>query len=131
MKIAKFEDIKDWQESRSLTNLIYRYTRKSNFSKDFGLCDQIRRASISVMSNIAEGFESQSNSEFIKFLFYAKRSSGEVRCQLYIAKDQRYISEEEFKVAYEQIIYVSKLTSKFITYLKNIKTPQLYKLLTL
>ena len=122
MKIAKFEDIKAWQESRSLTNLIYRYTRKSNFSKDFGLCDQIRRASISVMSNIAECFESQSNSEFIKFLFYAKRSSGGVRCQLYIAKDQGHIFEEKFKIAYEQTIYISKLISKFITYLKNIKT---------
>ncbi|PIP17553.1 MAG: four helix bundle protein [Parcubacteria group bacterium CG23_combo_of_CG06-09_8_20_14_all_35_9] len=105
-----------------MTQYSYSYTRKNKFSKDFSLCDQIRRASVSVMSNIAEGFESQSNSEFIKFLFYAKRSSGEVRCQLYIAKDQGHIFEEKFKIAYEQTIYISKLISKFITYLKNIKT---------
>jgi four helix bundle protein len=92
----KFEDIEAWQKARELTRVIYRISQDGPFSKDFGLRDQIRRASISVMSNIAEGFERNGTGEFIQFLAIAKGSVGEVRAQLYIAVDQAYLNRETF-----------------------------------
>ncbi len=97
MKIEKFEDIKAWKEARILTKLIYTLTRKDLFKKDYGLKDQIQRASVSIMNNIAEGFERQSNSEFIRFLYYSKGSAGEVRSLIYIALDNEYITKIEFE----------------------------------
>jgi four helix bundle protein len=92
MNIKKFEDLEIWQLSRQLTGQVYNVTKDSSFSKDIGLVNQIRRASVSIMPNIAEGFERGSNKEFIQFLYIAKGSSGELRSQLYIALDQDYIS---------------------------------------
>ncbi len=97
--IKHFEEIEAWQTARELTNLVYALTNQEQFARDFGLKDQIRRAAVSVMSNIAEGFESQTQSQFIRYLGIAKASAGEVRSQLYVARDQSYISEAQFKQA--------------------------------
>ena len=120
-RIERFEDIDCWKEARELVKLVYSLTKKEPFSRDWGLRDQIQRAAISIMSNIAEGFESQGNREFVQFLFYAKRSSGEVRAQLYAALDLGYINEVEFREASELAIKVSKMLSNFITYLSSVK----------
>ena len=87
MAINSFEDLHVWQRARELVNLIYKITRHKTFSEDKGLVDQIRRASVSILSNISEGFERGSNVEFIQFLYIAKASCGEVRCQIIIAYD--------------------------------------------
>jgi len=88
MKIKKFEDLESWKKARTLTNEVYKATTAGNFVRDFALKDQIRRASISILSNIAEGFERGGDKEFLQFLAVAKGSCGEVRAQLYIALDQ-------------------------------------------
>lgn len=120
-KIERFEDIDCWKEARTLVKVIYSLTNVEPFCRDRGLRDQVERAAVSIMSNIAEGFESQSNREFTQYLFYAKRSSGEVRSQLYAARDLGYISEPELRQASEQAIMVSKMLSSFIMYLKSSK----------
>lgn len=84
----QFEDLRVWQTVRALTNALYERTGTGSFSQDFPLRDQIQRAAVSIMSNIAEGFESRTRSQFIHYLGQAKASAGEVRCQLYVAKDQ-------------------------------------------
>ncbi len=115
MESAKsFEDLFVWQKSRELTQLIYSYTFQPKFNRDYGLIDQIRRASVSVMSNISEGFERGGKEEIIYFFYIAKASCGEVRSQLYVASDLGYISGEEFKKGIELSKYVSALISKFI-----------------
>ena len=119
MKIQQFEDKKVWQEARTLVNQIYKSTSKQKFSKDFGLRDQIQRAAVSVMSNIAEGYERDSNKEFIRFLLYSKGSVGEVRSLLYIAQDLSYLTKEEFSKHYESAISIIKQISNFIKYLKQ------------
>lgn len=91
----RFEDIVAWQKARELSKKIYSVSGKGKFSGDFGLKDQIRRASVSTMSNIAEGFERDGNKEFVYFLAIAKGSLGELRSQLYIALDQEYVKPEE------------------------------------
>src|SRR6266478_7364132 len=91
MQVKNFEDFEIWKDARALTREIYQLTRDSKFSKDFALRDQIRRAAVSIMSNIAEGFERGGNQEFVQFLYVAKASCGEVRSQLYVAVDQGYI----------------------------------------
>ncbi len=88
---GRFEDLLVWQRARELTRVIYELTQGGAFARDFGLRDQIRRAAVSVMSNIAEGFERGSDTEFGHFLSIAKGSCGEVRCQLYVASDQGYV----------------------------------------
>jgi len=120
-RIERFEDIDCWKEARQLVKLVYSLTKKESFSMDRGLRGQIQRAAISIMSNIAEGFESQGNREFVQFLFYAKRSSGEVRAQLYAALDLGYINEVESKEANELAMKVSRMLSSFISYLKSAK----------
>ena len=92
----KFEEIESWKKSRELTRRVYGVSKKAAFAKDFGLRDQIRRASVSIMSNIAEGCDRGGTGEFIQFLSTAKGSAAEVRCQLYVAVDQGYIDESEF-----------------------------------
>ena len=87
MKVERLEDLNIWQRARKMTQEIYTITEKPKFSKDYALKDQIRRAGVSVMSNIAEGFERGSNKEFVQFLYIAKGSIGEVRSQLYVALD--------------------------------------------
>ena len=100
--IKKFEDILAWQEARKLVQDIYRITREGSFSKDFGLRDQIQRAAVSIMANIAEGFDCESHIEFARFLGIARRSAVEVQSLLYIAKDIGYIDESVFKAENEQ-----------------------------
>ena len=118
-KINRFEDLMSWQKARELNRLVYRVSRNGSFARDQGLRGQIRRASISVMSNIAEGFERGGDKEFIQFLSLAKGSCGEVRCQLYAALDESYINEAEFRELYERSSEVGRLISGMMTYLKN------------
>ena len=115
----RFEDLEVWQRAKDLTNLIYKYSADGSFSRDFGLRDQMRRASVSIMSNIAEGFESQTQAMFIRYLGHAKGSAGELRAQLYIAKDQGYISEESFSEMFSLSEICSKQLARFIQYLEN------------
>jgi four helix bundle protein len=96
-KIKKLEDIESWKSARRLTKQIYEITAAGEFTRDFGLKDQIRRASVSTLSNIAEGFERGGDQEFLQFLSVAKGSCGEVRAQLYVALDQGYLSAETFE----------------------------------
>ena len=119
MKIEKFEDIKAWQIARELVKEVYRTTSRDKFAKDFGLKDQIRRAAVSIMSNISEGFERISDKEFIQFLNYARGSSAEVKSQLYIALDLGYIDDNPFKNLYDKCTDISKLIMGFINYLKK------------
>src|ERR1043166_8669134 len=93
--VKNFEDLEIWKSARDLTKEIYRLTSEQRFSKDFRFRDQIRGASISIMSNVAEGFERGGNQEFIQFLYIAKGSCGEVRSQLYIALDQSYVAPKD------------------------------------
>ena len=116
-KIEQFEDLTSWQKAREMNRLIYTATRNGAFAKDFGLRDQIRRASISVMSNIAEGFERGGDKEFIQFLANAKGSCGEVRCQLYAALDEKYLVQTEFKELYDKSVEISRLISGLMRYL--------------
>ena len=118
-KIEKFEDLKVWQKAREVNLQIYKLSNKGTFSKDFGLRDQIRRASVSILSNIAEGFERNGNKEFNQFLSIAKASAAEVRAQLYVAKDLEYISNDEFSEVVNGLISVSKMLSGLMNYLKT------------
>ncbi|MCA9731831.1 four helix bundle protein [candidate division KSB1 bacterium] len=115
----KFEDIQAWQDARVLANSIYAITQEESFSRDFGLRDQLRRAAISVLSNIAEGFERETTQEFIRFLYIAKASAGEIRAQLYIATDLRYLTNEEAKQMIDICIKISSMIANLIKYLKN------------
>lgn len=99
-KVNKFEDLIAWQKAHELAVKVYRLTAKEHFSSDFGLRNQIQRAAVSVMSNIAEGFERYSRPEFRQFLSIARGSVAEVRSQLHIAQSLNYISEQEFTIAY-------------------------------
>ena len=116
-KIERFEDVVSWQKARELTKLVYRLSKAVEFGRDFGLRDQIRRASVSIMSNIAEGFERGGDKEFIQFLSQAKGSCGEVRSQLYVALDQEYLLASEFDEITRLAVETSKLISGFMTYL--------------
>lgn len=115
----RFEELDVWQRAKDLTNLVYKHSTEGAFSRDFGLRDQMRRASVSIMSNIAEGFESQTQAMFIKYLGFAKGSAGELRAQLYIAKDQGYISQENFSEMVSLAEICSKQLTRFIQYLEN------------
>lgn len=97
-KVERFEDLIAWQKARQLAAEIYRISAQGDFSRDFGLRDQIRRAAVSAMSNIAEGFDRGSRSEFHQFLVIAKASYAEVRSQLYVAQDAGYIDQEIFDI---------------------------------
>ncbi len=108
-----------WQASRELTRSIYEITRHATFSRDFGLCDQMRRASVSIMSYIAEGFESRTNLLFKDFLGRAKASAGEQRAQAYIAQDNDYIDNEEFLHVITLCERCSRQISRFIQYLEQ------------
>jgi|ERR687884_1974941 four helix bundle protein len=118
-KIERFEDLDSWKTARVLTRLIYQVTSAGEFGRDFALRDQFRRASVSILSNIAEGFERTSNKEFLQFLAIAKGSCGEVRSQLYVALDQQYISSEQFRALSDKAIEVSRLVSGLIKYLRQ------------
>jgi len=117
--IEKFEDIEAWQKARELTRDIYRITNQGSFARDFGLRDQIRRAAVSTMSNIAEGFGRGGNREFIQFLSTAKGSASEVQAQLYVALDAEYITTEQFRQLYDLAQSSGKLIGGFIRYLQK------------
>ena len=118
MKITRFEDLKCWQEARKLVNMVYEAIKNSpQFQKDFRLVGQITDASVSSMSNIAEGFSRRSDKEFIQFLFVSKSSATEVQSEAYVALDQKYISQDEFQKIYDQAEKVSRMDSGLITYL--------------
>ena len=119
MKINRFEDLECWQEARVLTKTTYDYTKHTDFLKDFRLSGQITGAAISIMNNICEGFDSRSNNEFIRFLTYSRRSCSEVQNCLYIALDQKYISEKEFQNTYDHCAKIRKIIDGLIRYLKN------------
>lgn len=120
MTTAKgFEDLEVWQKAKELTNLIYSLSSLGSFARDFGLRDQMRRAAVSIMSNIAEGFESQTQALFIQFLSRAKGSSGELRSQLYIALEQEYITTVEFQSAFSLAEVCSKQLASFVRYLES------------
>jgi four helix bundle protein len=118
-KINGFEDILAWQKARQLNKEIYKISNNELFNRDFGLKDQIRRASVSILSNIAEGFERNGSKEFKQFLSIAKGSAGEVRAQLYVALDLGYINKEEFELISGLVIETSKMISGLINYLAN------------
>jgi len=111
MRVEKFEDILAWQKAKELTVLIYQCFKES---RDFGFKDQIQRASVSVMNNIAEGFERKGNKELKYFLFMAKGSSGELRSMLYLAQELKYINKDNFDKVYNLSIEISKILSGFI-----------------
>jgi len=119
MNVRRFEDLDAWGVGRELTNLVYGYCRQPVFQKDYGFRDQIQRASISIMNNVAEGFERGSNKDFVKFLFIARGSAGEVRSMLYIALDQGFIDKKQFSQAYELCVSASRLCWGLIKYLKT------------
>lgn len=115
----RFEDLEVWQRAKELTNLIYSVSSSGTFARDFGLRDQMRRASVSIMSNIAEGFESQTQLMFVQFLGRAKGSSGELRAQLYIALEQEYITATEFQSAFSLAEVCSRQLASLIRYLES------------
>jgi len=119
MKIERFEDIEAWRLARELTQKVYRLTKGTAFSKDYGLIRQIQDAAGSSMHNIAEGFDSESNAEFIRFLRYSKRSCTEVQSELYVALDEEYISSDEFRDVYDQAARTRAAVRGFINYLKR------------
>jgi four helix bundle protein len=119
----KFEDMEVWQVTRLLVKDIYRVSNSGQFSKDFGLKDQIRRAAISILSNIAEGFERSGNREFVHFLYIAKGSAGELRAQLYAALDQAYLTDRDFESLSKSSELVARQLSGLIKYLQRSARP--------
>ncbi|MCU0446230.1 MAG: four helix bundle protein [Microscillaceae bacterium] len=117
--IQNFEELDIWKKARELSKQIYNISRNGDFSKDFALKDQIRRASGSVMDNIAEGFERDGNREFIQFLAFAKGSCGELLSQLYRAKDQEYINDSKFTEIYDETISIGKMIAGLINHLQK------------
>lgn len=121
-KINRFEDIIAWQKARELNKFIYQATLKQPFVKDFALVDQIRRSSISILSNTAEGFERKGVQEFIHFLNIAKSSCAELRAQLYVASDLEYISVENGNELINLATDISKIICGLIKYLESSKS---------
>ena len=118
MKIERFEDIEAWQLALELTRKVW-LTKKTRFAKDYGLKRQIQDAAGSSMHNIAEGFDSETNSEVMRFLRYAKRSCKKVQSELYVALDEEYITPSEFEDVYEQARRTRAAVRGFINYLKR------------
>jgi len=117
--IKSFEDLPVWQDARKFTNKIYNLTNKFPKEELYGLTSQIRRATVSIMSNIAEGFDRRSDKELTNFLSIARASSSEVQNDLYIVLDLKYISEEEFKKMYAEAKEIAKQINGLMTYLKS------------
>ena len=116
-KIERFEELQSWQKAREMAKYIYSLTLDGIFAKDFALRDQIRRSSGSVMHNLAEGFDSGSNPEFVRFLKIARRSASEVQSQLYLALDLNYIAPEDLERGYELATETKKLINGMMAYL--------------
>ena len=117
-KIERFEDIEAWKKARELTKIIYEVTSQGKLATDFSLRDQLRRASVSIMANIAEGFEREGNKEFRQFLAMAKGSVGEVKALLYVALDAGLTSSEQFHRIIALADEASRLLAGFLRYLK-------------
>ena len=117
--ITSFEEIQSWQKARELTKVIYKTTRAKEFSDDYDLKKQIRRASDSIMANIAEGFERGGTNEFVNFISIAKGSSGEMQSHLYVALDQEYITQDVFDKLYNEYKSVGKMLGSFMNYLNK------------
>jgi four helix bundle protein len=109
MGVERFEDLIAWQKARALTQMIYEVTRTESFARDYGLSGQIQRAAVSIMSNIAEGFERGSPSDFHRFLVMAKASCAEVRSQLYVALDTGYLEQSDFQRLMDSANEVSRV----------------------
>jgi len=120
-KIVRFEDLQTWQKARQLANVIYDVAANPNFARDVQLHDQIRGAAGSVMHNIAEGFDSGTGPEFIRFLKIARRSASEVQSELYLALDRKYITEDELRNAYGLALESKRLINGLISYLRKRK----------
>jgi len=118
-KVTRFEDIDAWKKARELVKTIYKATAGGDFSRDFGLKDQIRRAAVSVMSNVAEGFERGGNRQFQQFLSVAKGSAGEVKSQLYVALDAGHIDQNDFNYIYQLADETGRLIGGFLSYLSK------------
>jgi four helix bundle protein len=119
MEVKNFEDLEIWKDARLLTKAIYRMTQDGGFAKDFALRDQIQRATVSIMSNVAEGFERGGNQEFMQFLYVAKASCGEVRSQIYVALDQSYLAQKDCEELTTSFRRLSIMISNLIDYLKR------------
>lgn len=117
--IERFEDIEAWQLAREMTKAIYAISNDGAFARDFGLRDQIRRASVSIMSNIAEGFERDGDKEFFQFVSLAKGSSGEVRAQLYVALDAGYIDQQTFSRLSDMATQINRMLAGLMKYLRS------------
>jgi four helix bundle protein len=117
--IKQIEEIQAWQKARTLCKCIYSITNDGRFAKDFGLRDQIRRAAVSILSNIAEGFERGGSREFARFLAIAKGSAGEVRAQLYVALDQDYVNRQMFDELIKEVDEISRMINGLISYLRG------------
>lgn len=124
MTIERFEDVRAWQMARELTKSVYLRGRCGEFSKDWGLRDQMQRAAVSIGSNIAEGFERNSDREFLNFLYIAKGSCGEVRSQLYTAFDLGYLDETQFVQLREQCLELSRTIARLIKAIKAAAAPE-------
>ena len=121
MKAKRFEDLNIYKQARELTHDIYGITKSSGFQKDFYLTNQIRKSAVSIMSNIAEGFERKGDKEFAQFLFIAKGSCGELRAQMDISLDQSYINETLYKNTRSKCEKTSSMISNLIKYLREHK----------
>ena len=119
MKITRFEDIESWKKARIFTDDIYEVVSKSKLKSDYGLRDQIQRAAVSIMNNIAEGYDSGSKKSFINFLNYSYRSASEVQSLLYVLLDQKYIENTKFDELYNSVSEIKKLLGGFIRYLNS------------
>ena len=117
--IKSFEDLPVWKDARKFTNKIYNLTNKFPKEEIYGLTSQIRRAAVSIMSNIAEGFDRRSDKELTNFLSIARASSSEVQNDLYIALDLNYISQTEFNQLYQEAKKIAKQINGLMTYLKS------------
>ena len=127
-KVRRFEDLICWQKSRKLADSIHQLTRGAEFAKDFRLCNQILDAAGSVMHNIAEGSDSVTDPEFIRFLKIARRSGSEVQSELYLALDRRYITETDLKQVYEQVDETKRLINGLIAYLRKSNASSINKI---
>ena len=119
VKLSRFEDLRVWQKARDLSLAVYSASANGRFARDLALRDQVRRASVSIMSNIAEGFERYSRTEFRNFLSIARGSAAEVRCQFHLAHRLGYISDADFAALYENCLEISRMLAKLRSTLLN------------
>jgi four helix bundle protein len=125
-KVTRFEDLSCWQEARKITKAVYLICRIDGLSKDYGLANQAKRAAISIMANIAEGFSRKGNKEFIQFLYVAKSSAAELQSHLYAALDVGYLAKDDFKFLYRKIDRVQRQIYSLIKHLRTHRRPTLH-----